>query len=262
MGMKTYDYITALAASGRHHFLTGELAQATGSSENAARAAIRRLRMKGLIATPYRGFHVIVPPEYRSIGCLPPEQFIDHLMGHLELSYYAALLSAARYHGAAHHQPQVFQVMAKKNRPPIECGRVRVNFVARRNVDEIPVVSFNTPRGIVLVSSPESTAFDLVGYPAQAGGLDNVATVLAELSESIDSNKLIAIASLSPSPWVQRLGYLFALTGAHELADAAADYIAQSSHETVPLDPAGTGNSVVRESRWKLFINTEVEPDL
>jgi predicted transcriptional regulator of viral defense system len=262
MGMKAYDYITALAARGRHHFLTGNLAQATGSSENAARAAIRRLRKKGDIATPYRGFHVIVPPEYRSIGCLPAEQFIGQLMGHLGLSYYAALLSAARYHGASHHQPQVFQVMVKKNRPAIECGRVRLNFVARHNVDEIPVVSFNTPRGTVLVSSPAATAFDLVGYPAKTAGLDNVATVLAELSESIDPEKLISIAALSPPPWAQRLGYLFALIGAHDLADAVADYIAQSSHETVSLDPAGTGVGAVRESRWKLFVNTEVEPDL
>ncbi len=260
--MRASDYITSLSASGQYHFSTVEFARTAGLSLVAARAAIRRLRKRGLIATPYRGFNVIVPPEYRSIGCLPADQFIGQLMEHLGLSYYAALLSAARYHGAAHQQPQVFQVIVKKNRPPIECGRVRVSFIARRNIDEIPVVSFNTPHGPILVSSPEATAFDLVGYPAQTGGLDNVATVLAELSESIDPKKLISITALSPSPWTQRLGYLFALIGADELADAVADYIAQSSHETVSLDPAGTGVGAVRESRWKLFVNTEVEPDL
>jgi predicted transcriptional regulator of viral defense system len=260
--VRASDYIIEMASSGRYHFSTGELARATGSSVNAARASIRRLRKKGQLATPYRGFHVIVPPEYRSIGCLPADQFIGQLMNHVGLSYYAGLLCAARYHGATHQQPQVFQVIVRKNRPPIECGRVRVNFVARRNIDEIPVVSFNTPRGPVLVSSPEATAFDLVGYPVHAGGLDNTASVLAELSESIDRKKLISVAALSPAPWAQRLGYLFALIGADEIADAVADYIAQSSHETVSLDPAGSGVGAVRESRWKLFVNTEVEPDL
>jgi len=260
--MKASDYITKLAAHGRHHFSTGEIARSTGSSVNASRAALRRLRKKGLIATPYRGFHVIVPPEYRSIGCLPADQFIGQLMEHLGLSYYAALLSAARYHGAAHQQPQVFQCIVRKNRPPILCGNVRVVFIARRNIDEIPVAPFNTPRGPVLASSPEATAFDLVGYPAHAGGLDNMAAVLAELSESIDKKKLISAAALSPTPWAQRLGYLFAVIGAGEHADALADYIARSFHETVPLDPAGPGAGAVRETRWKLFVNTEVEPDL
>lgn len=259
--MKANDYITALAARGRHHFLTGELAQATGSSENAARAAIRRLRTKGLIATPYRGYHVIVPPEYRSIGCLPAEQFIGQLMDHLGLSYYAALLSAARYHGAAHQQPQVFQVMVKKNRPPIECGRVRVNFIARNNVDDIPVTEFNTPRGHIFVPSPEATAFDLIGYPAHAGGLENVAVVLAELSESIDPNELKSVAPLSPVPWSQRLGYLFGLLGLDNFSTALIDYLSGVYYETVPFAPGVNGAEIIREPRWKLYVNTELEPD-
>jgi hypothetical protein len=36
----------------------------------------------------------IVPPEYRSLGCLSPEQFIPQLMKHLGLEYYVGLLSA------------------------------------------------------------------------------------------------------------------------------------------------------------------------
>lgn len=260
--MRASDQIIELASRGCYHFTTGEFAGEAGSSLNAARAAIRRLRKKGLIATPFRGFHVIVPPEYRAVGCLPADQFIDQLMKHLGLSYYVALLSAAMYHGASHQVPQVFQVMVRKNRPPIKCGRVRVHFIARRNMEEIPVGSLNTPRGPILVSSPEATAFDLVGYPSQAAGLDNVVTVLTELWESIDPEKLISVAPLSPDPWAQRLGYLLALIGADEHADAIADYIAQSYHETASLDPAGNGAGAVREARWKLYVNREVEPDI
>jgi hypothetical protein len=60
-----------------------------------------------------RGFHVIVPPEYRSLGCLPPEQFAPALMETLGMPYYAGLLSAAQFHGAAHQRPQVFQVVVE-----------------------------------------------------------------------------------------------------------------------------------------------------
>ena len=260
--MTASEYIAKLAAQGRHHFSTPEIAQIMGASLTAVRAALRRLKQKGLIATPYRGFHVIVAPEYRGIGCLPADQFIGQLMEHLGLSYYVALLSAARYHGAAHQQPQVFQVMVQKNRPSLGCGGVRVAFVARRNIEEIPTVSFNSPRGPILVSTPVSTAFDLIGYSAHAGGLDNVATVLAELSESINPQTLGITATLSPGPWAQRLGYLFTLVGANEHADALADHVARSPHETVLLDPSGSRSGTRRDARWRLLVNVEVEPDL
>ena len=120
---------------------------------------------------PHRGFWVVVPPEYRALGCLPAEQFVPQLMEHLGLDYYAALLSAARFHGAAHQQPRVFQVMVGRSRPEVACGEVRVGFVSRRNLDELPAVSINTPRRPIRVSSPEATAFDLVGYPQHCGGL-------------------------------------------------------------------------------------------
>ncbi|MCK5406135.1 MAG: type IV toxin-antitoxin system AbiEi family antitoxin [Candidatus Krumholzibacteria bacterium] len=260
--VKASDQISKLAAQGRYHFSTREIAQIMGVPLTAVRAALRRLKQKGLIATPYRGFHVIVAPEYRGIGCLPADQFIGQLLEHLGLAYYVALLSAARYHGAAHQQPQIFQVMVQKNRPPLECGNVRVGFVARRNIEKIPTVSFNSPRGPVRVSSPVGTAFDLVGYSAHAGGLDNATTVLAELSESINPQELESTAALSPMPWAQRLGYLFSLVGANEHADALSEHVARSSHDTVLLDPSGPKSGALRDARWKLLVNVEVEPDL
>ena len=83
----------------------------------------------------------------------------------------------------------------------------------------MPASTINTPRGKLRLSSPETTAFDLVGYPRHAGGLDNVATVLAELAERIDSVELARIAELSPLPWAQRLGYLLDLVGMSEKAN-------------------------------------------
>ena len=86
-------------------------------------------------------------------------------------AHYAGLLSAAQYHGAAHQRPQEFQVFLAKNRRPIACGVVQVAFMARKRLADVPVQTFNTPRGTLLVSSPGATALDLVGYAAHAGGL-------------------------------------------------------------------------------------------
>ena len=124
------NVIANLAARGRHRFTSSELRSALGVSEAAARQALSRLAAKGEIASPARGFYVIVPPEYRRLGCLPADQFVPALMEHRNIPYYAGLLSAAQYHGAAHHRPQEFQVVVEKSRPAILCGAVRVAFVA------------------------------------------------------------------------------------------------------------------------------------
>lgn len=119
------DYITGLQARGRYAFTTADVVAALGASVAAARAALRRLKRKAVIADPYRGFHVVVPPAYRRLGCLPAEQFIPELMHHLGEVYYVGLLSAAQYHGAAHQTPMVFQVIVPGSRRGLQCGGVR-----------------------------------------------------------------------------------------------------------------------------------------
>ena len=113
------EVVADLSARGRYHFTSAELRSALGVSAAAARQALSRLAAKGAIASPARGFYVIVPPEYRRLGCLPAEQFVPALMELRKVPYYAALLSAAQYHGAAHHRPQAFQVILGRNRPAI-----------------------------------------------------------------------------------------------------------------------------------------------
>ena len=74
-------------------------------------------------------------------------------------------------------------------------------YVQASRADNIPVQNFNTPRGTILVSTPEATAIDLVGYQHHAGGLDQVATILSELAEKIDPKKLAVAAKIARIPW-------------------------------------------------------------
>lgn len=256
-------YLVDLAARGRHHFTTDEAAAALGSSVPATRAALRRLKARGELADPYRGFHVIVPPEYRRLGCLPADQFVPQLMQHLGEPYYVGLLSAAELHGAAHHRPQVFQVIVRANRRAIVCGEVRVQFIARKDMERTAVVEKKTPRGPLRVASPEATALELVGYADQCGGLDNVASVITELVESIDPALLVSECDRSPIAWVQRLGYLLDLTEHRGLADELAPNVAaRATRDVAPLVRAKTRSGAPRNGRWRLAVNADVEPDL
>jgi predicted transcriptional regulator of viral defense system len=255
-------YILELAARGRYCFTTDEAVASLGGSVPTVRAALRRLKAKGEIADPYRGFHVVVPPEYRRLGCLPADQFVPQLMQHLGEGYYVALLSAAELHGAAHQRPQSFQVMVKANRRALECGGVRVQFVARKGHERTPVIEKNTPRGPLRIASPEATALELVGYADQCGGLDNVSSVLAELVEALDPQKLVDAAVLCPIAWVQRLGYLLDVGGHRELGHVLVPHVKEHAHVVAPLVRAKTKTGAERVERWKLAVNASVEPDL
>lgn len=186
------QYINNLLGRGVYCFSSMDAAAVLGSGVITTRAALRRLRHKKEIAMPSRGFYVIVTPEHRQLGCLPASHFIPALMTHLGETYYAGLLTAAEHQGAAHHRPQAFQVVVRRSRTGITCGSVRVDFITRKNVAGMPTMEFKTPRGYLKVSTPEVTTFDLAGYPHHAGGLDNTATVLTELAESLDAAKLAA----------------------------------------------------------------------
>lgn len=255
------DYISHLAASGHYHFSSAEAQSALGVSADAAKLALNRLAKQGQIASPARGFYVIVPPEYRSLACLPADQFIPALMKRLGLSYYTGLLSAAQYHGAAHHRPQEYQVMVAKSRRPIVCGAVRVAFAVRKNISAIPTQSFNTPRGTVLVSTPEATAIDLVGYYNQVGGLDQVATILSELADTLNPDKLVVAAQTAPIPWAQRLGYLLELVEAGTQAQALKAYVNANAPQVTLLLPSVPQKVSKRAESWKLDINVDVEAE-
>jgi predicted transcriptional regulator of viral defense system len=256
------DYIEGLTAAGRYHFSAADARKALGVSADAARLALNRLARQKLIASPARGFYVVVPPEYRSLGCLPADQFIPALMERSGLRYYAGLLSAAQFHGAAHHRPQEFQVLLQRARRPIRCGQVRAVFIVRKHLQKVPVQNFNTPRGTVQVSTPEATAVDLVGYHRRAGGLDQVATILAELSERIDPGKLVAAAKTAPMPWAQRLGYLLELVGARDQAAPLKDYVRRAVRGPVLLLPGAEDRKARRDADWEVNVNAAVEAEI
>ena len=261
--MTANDYITSLQAQGRYTFTTAQAMTVLGVSAVAAQAALRRLKQRGVIAVPARGFHVIVPPEYRRLGCQPASEFVPELMAYLDAPYYAGLLTAAEIYGAAHHKPQVFQVVTGRNRRALGAGRIRIVFIAKAGVKETPIQEKTTDHGYLRVSTPEATAFDLVTYVAHSGGLDNAATVLAELAEELRPEELARLArSQVPMTSVQRLGFLLELTGRATLAEPLADRVKEAKPPVAPLRTGRPLRGARRDRKWRLGVNAEVEPDL
>lgn len=255
------SYVSGLLGQGRHIFGTRDAQAALGVSAAAVKLAVHRLAKQGVVASPARGFYVIVPPEYRSLGCLPADQFIPALMQKLGQSYYMGLLSAAQYHGAAHHRPQEAQVMVARPRRAVGAGKVRAVFIVRKKIASVCVQQFNTPRGFVLVSTPEATAVDLVGYAHRAGGLGHVATILCELADSLDPKRLAVAAQTAPLPWAQRLGYLLEMGGAGKRLGPLREYVSARATRLVFLNPSAGRDHFVQNAAWRLAVNVRVEPE-
>lgn len=255
-------FVDDTQAAGRYTFSSSEARAALGVSEIALDNAIRRLKNRGRLVAPRRGFYVVVPTEYRAAGAPPPSWFIDDLMGFLGQPYYVGLLSAAGLHGASHQQSMVFQVMTDRPTRPAKAGRARIEFHATRTVEDSPAISMQTETGSMRVSTPEVTAFDLVKFSAACGGWSNVATVLSELAERIDPGSLQVLAEVRKSPEVQRLGFLLDQAGQSRLADALLRALAVRRYRPVLLAHDIPQGGAVSAAPWRVIPNVEIELDL
>lgn len=265
--MKLYldNYIESLLANGRYYVTREELNSKFGVNEVAMRHGLRRLTRKKLILQVRNGFFVIIPPEYRNRGILPPEMFIGDFMNHLDRPYYAGLLSAAALHGAGHQQPQTFSVMT--TRPPIrpiQYKNLKICFPVKSKMPKEGIGQKKTPAGYIAVSSPELTALDLMTYLKQSGGLPAVTAVLEELSELMTPEKLKqTVSSAVPSAALQRLGFVLdEVLHRDELSGVLYTKLLTRNFFHIPLNPAeAKGNSPVNK-KWKISINADLEAEL
>lgn len=255
-------FVDDTQAAGRYTFISAEARTALQVSEIAFDNALRRLKERGRLVVPRRGFFVIVPTEYRTAGAPPPPWFIDDLMRFLAQPYYVGLLSAAALHGASHQQPMVFQLVTDRPTRSALVGRARIEFHMNRGVTDAPVADTRTETGSMRVSTPEATAFDLVKFHAVCGGWSNVATVLAELAEGLDAEALYALASANRTPDIQRLGFLLDQANRPRLADSLLRALAMRRYRPVLLARDMPRAGALPSPPWRVVPNVRIELDL
>lgn len=263
--MSFSEYIDNVIKSGKYSFTIEHALKTLNKSRKAIVSSIEHLLAKNELASPARGFYVIVPPEYQILGCLPAEYFIPDLMKYWNCQYYACLLTAAKYHGASHQAVMIFQAMTEKPRRPISCGKIRIKFITNKKLAKTPIQQINTRMSILTVSTPEGTAMDLLNYPKQSVGLSHIATVLTELQEAMDVEKLESLAKAnSVLAWQQRLGYMLDLVNAKELADVLKNNLAKQKR--IDYIPLANGIRVKKNAKknetWKIIENTTIESDI
>ncbi len=259
------DWALALPSQGRFTFTTAEARAATGAASNAAiAAALDRAEADRLIASPVRGFHVVLPLEDRGTGTPSWRLFLDPLLTHLGLPYYVGLLTAASIHGASGQAAQVVQVVAPRARRPVRVGRLVIEFAVRRTAARAPVTLVTTPSGRMRVATPELVTLDVVRYPARAAGWDNVATVLRDLAPSLRRAGMREALAVEPAtPELQRLGHLLERAGGGPTLAALDAELATRRVGWVQLTPGEPGAvaTAARDPRWHVLVTAEPEAD-
>jgi predicted transcriptional regulator of viral defense system len=255
--------VDSLQSQGLYSFTRQEALNALGVSEAALKQAATRLIKKNRIVRVLGGFYVIIPLEYLSTGMLPGEWFISDLMKYVEQPFYVGLLSAAYLHGAAHQQPQQFQVVTTKPLREIKTKGLAIRFFVKKRFSDTPTARIKTQTGFMPVSTPEATALDLISYARAIGGMDRVLTVLQELGETIESQRLIEAVRMDDNPThAQRLGWLLERAGFSELTRELAEWVNNKNPSPAKLEPSLPIRGSKKDTRWKLLLNSEVESDL
>lgn len=266
------QYMEDRLARGRAYFLREEALAALGSSSETLSMALMRQAKKHRLASPRRGFYLILRPEDRAIGAPDPARWIDPLMKYLRLDYRIALLRAAAFHGAAHQASMVFQVIVPKQMRSFEMGRHRLEFVYQ-NPSAFAKVnrpdwlgSLKSEAGFAQVAGIELTLLDCARYFHKAGGINGVAQIVKDLGGKARADTLAKLAVHYENSSVRRLGYLLERMQHARQANALRPF-AGKAKTAVLLDPSvkplieELSGPDEKDSRWKLILNESVEVD-
>lgn len=261
------DWVNHLLAKGKYAFALRRFrADFPGQSDTANKFALKRLVDKEQIISIHKGYYLIIPPQYRSKGILPPTLFLDAFMKELDRPYYLALLNAAAYHGASHQQPQEFFVVTGfPVLRPMQKKGLKLNYISKKEIPETLLDARKTEAGYLKISNPALTATDLIQYAKRVGGINRVATVLAELAESIKTDAFDAnLLKHVPVTALQRLGYLLDKVLVNQpLANAL--YMALQKNNAhlfrIPLKASAPAKGFASDERWKVIVNTTIELD-
>ena len=262
--MNIREWIRSREIRGKSTFSIADVKDAF--AERPARSInteLSRQVSRGRVQSVYRGFYVIVPVQYQLKGVVPPVYYIDGLMDYVGKPYYVGLLSAAAMHGATHQRAMKTQVMTVLPRIKASGKNSLLDWSYRQQIPEAFIVKKNAEIGTLRYSGPELTAVDLVQFASHVGGYQRVATVLAELMDSVDMEKMGELLRFTTVATIQRLGYLLeCVLSRQDQADALFQVLkAQGTWNSILLSNGQDRRDGAPANCWHVNGNIDIEVD-
>lgn len=203
-----FKLIEDLEAEGRRTFTVEEAMKRLNSERKNTLAILGGLRRAKRVLSLTSGLYALWHPSERRWG-IHPLPVLDALMKYRNCPYYVGLLSAADYYGAAHHKPQVLQVIIQNQMRFRKAKELAISFHVFNQFHSEGLISVKAQGEMILFSSPERTALDLFYFDSACGGFKNVCLVIRELMSKIKIESLKKIIDAYPySSSIQKMGYM------------------------------------------------------
>ena len=277
-----------LLAEGRCFASRARLCAMLGVAAEALPSSLRRAVARGDFVRVCRGGWVARDDLCKSTARPLPDLalYVDDMMLHLGHRYYLGFNAAAAVHGAVRR--------GFSNTVIVTSARTMHRTTARRGERDTMVVTyvhcaaphrrgfdrrrlpegFYPPDTFVNYSTPEVTLLDMAQTPAHAGGLDQVATVALDLVEgaSLDPEVLAAQALTYPQSVRRRAGHILDAVSRTAAGDVDTDPLAATISPTAAVTPLMPGvdrffapacddGPIAVDARWRVRVNTRLDPD-
>lgn len=203
-----FKLIEDLESEGRHTFTAEEAMKRLKQERRNTLAILGSLKRSKRIISLTNGLYALWHPSERKWG-IHPLPVLDALMRYRECPYYVGLLSAADYYGAAHHKPQVLQVIIDKQLKFRKAKDLAISFHVFNQFPSEGISSVKAQGEMTMFSSPERTALDLFYFESACGGFKNICLVIRDLIPKMKSDNLKKIIDAYPYlSSIQKLGYM------------------------------------------------------
>ncbi len=254
-------YLQKVRSKGRYSITLSELQENTNLSYKAIQQTIFRAKMNKKIAQIRQGFYVIIPPEYSNSEILPVYLYIDDLMQFIKRDYYLGLFSAASLHGAGHQQAMNTQLIIESpSLRNIKNDKLEIAFFTKNKWTKNDIIEKKTDAGYINVSSPELTALDLIYYHKRIGGINRTLSIIEELAEEINPQKLYETTQrFKNNTTIQRLGFLFdEIFNEKNLANSLYKSIKNKTTNKALLSSLSQDKGKINK-KWNIVINIDTD---
>ena len=261
--IKAAYLVSWLLSNGITAVTNEEISALLGIPENHIRQRLAPLVKRNEIISPFRGFWIPIPFEYRQWGAPEAIYYIDRMMRFLGVDYYVGWLTASAILGAGHHAPQVFQVATAKLVRNRVIGRSDFRFYQRSNVGVLPSFRHQTQTGAANVSTRAATMLSVANDLKNASGLDNAANIIIELSETEENfiGDVAACSGLFPISALRRIGWILECFTDMPDLDQLVDISQKSNVKQSKLSTYRPYSDRINK-KWSLDINERIEPDV
>jgi len=255
--------VLVLREGGRQGVAREEIMALLGASPKAVDNIIESLRRKGWLERASWGKYLLVPPEHgaEALGN-------SNLLAQASLiteRYYIGYGTAAAYYGLTTQYRSVIFLVTPEHVRPRRVGDAQVRIV---NPSESKFFGFEPVDVLgytVMMSDREKTAIDCVDRPSLAGGVGEVAMILATASRRLDWNKAADyLKRIESGALVRRFGWLADHVKSEIPPGVREQLLTLSGRSTRAWLGPSPGSKKLHDAigydeTWRLFVNVPRE---